>query len=55
MDVRVPVVDFSALSLDRAEPDQERLQEVVDDIHRALTSVGCLYLKNHGLPAQKVQ
>ena len=54
MDIHVPVVDFSAYGLDRDEPDEQRFQDLIDDIHGALKDVGCLYLKGHGIPAEKV-
>ena len=50
----IPVIDFSAYSLDRAEPDHDRFQGLIDDIHGALTTVGGLYLKNFGIPVEKV-
>ena len=51
---KVSVIDFSAYSLDRDEPDLERFEDMVNDIHEALTTVGGFYLKNHGISPEKV-
>ncbi|XP_071481886.1 uncharacterized protein, partial [Diadema antillarum] len=50
----IPVIDFSAYSIDRNEPDSDGIQKVVDEVHEALTTVGFLYLINHGIPEAKV-
>ena len=51
----VPVVDFSAYSLDRESPDAADFQRLVDEVHTALTTFGFMCLKNTGVPAQKVR
>ncbi|XP_071502198.1 uncharacterized protein [Diadema antillarum] len=50
----VPVIDFSAYSIDRESPDPARIQELVDDVYSALTTIGFMYLKNHGIPQKKI-
>lgn len=50
----VPVVDFSAYSLEKHIPDEKTLQKLVDDIHNAFTTIGFVYLKNTGCPPQVV-
>ncbi|XP_072022353.1 uncharacterized protein [Amphiura filiformis] len=51
----VPIVDFSAYSLDRNEPDPERFQKLIDDIYEAFTTIGFVYLKNYdGVLDEKV-
>ncbi|XP_030844467.1 2-oxoglutarate-dependent dioxygenase htyE-like [Strongylocentrotus purpuratus] len=50
----VPIIDFSAYSLDRESPDPEGFQKLIDDVHQALTTIGFMYLKNFGIPAQKI-
>ncbi|KAJ8031594.1 2-oxoglutarate-dependent dioxygenase htyE [Holothuria leucospilota] len=50
----IPIVDFGAYSLEKESPDPERLQKLVDEVHRALTTIGFLYLKNTGCPANVV-
>lgn len=51
----VPVIDFSAYNLGRESPDPERLQQLVDEVHTAMTTIGFFYLKNFGIPAQKIK
>ncbi|XP_072044890.1 uncharacterized protein [Amphiura filiformis] len=52
----VPIVDFSAYSLDRDEPDLERFQKLIDDIYKAFTTTGFVYLKNYaGVLDEKVE
>ncbi|XP_071478190.1 uncharacterized protein [Diadema antillarum] len=51
---KIPVIDFSAYSLDRNEPDSDRIQSLVNDVHEALKTVGFLYLVNHGIPEATV-
>ncbi|XP_071502179.1 uncharacterized protein [Diadema antillarum] len=51
----VPVIDFTAYSLERDSPDPERIQRLVDDVHTALTTIGFMYLKNFGISQQKIK
>ena len=53
----IPVVDFSALSLQHDDtPDYtaEPIKHVANEIYKAFSTVGFVYLKNHGLPQEKV-
>ena len=50
----VPVIDFSAYSLDRDEPDEDSYQALIDDVHKALSTFGCMYVKKHGISPEKV-
>ncbi|XP_072022333.1 uncharacterized protein [Amphiura filiformis] len=51
----VPIVDFSAYSLDRDEPDPDLFQKLIDDIYEAFTTIGFVYLKNYdGVLDEKV-
>ncbi|XP_041470724.1 proline hydroxylase buaE-like [Lytechinus variegatus] len=52
---KVPLIDFSAYSLDRESPDPERFQKLIDEVHQALTTIGFMYLKNVGIPIQKIK
>ncbi|XP_071493631.1 uncharacterized protein [Diadema antillarum] len=54
MEESVPVVDFSAYSLEKYSPDPERIHRLVDDVFTALTTIGFMYLKNHGISQEKV-
>ena len=57
MESLVPVVDFSQVSLEKAAEDcfsKLSLQELTGKIHQAFSTVGFVYLKNHGIPQEKV-
>ena len=53
--VKIPVVDIAPYSVsvpaDRA--DSKEIRQLADEICKAFTTVGFVYLKNHGIP-QKV-
>ena len=59
MESSIPVVDFSQMSLkkgtDHEDYAPESIQQLADEIHRAFSTVGFVYLKNHGIPQQKVR
>ena len=59
MESPIPVVDFSQMSLkkgtDHEDYAPESIQQLADEIHRAFSTVGFVYLKNHGIPQQKVR
>lgn len=50
----VPVVDFSAYSLEKDKPDEKFLQKLVDEVLNAFTTIGFVYLKNTGCPPEVV-
>lgn len=54
---RIPVVDFSAMSLEHKEPLRENVQSLeilADQVYQAFSTIGFVYLKNHGIPQQTV-
>lgn len=54
----IPCVDFSALGLqnpDRTRLDPKAVQQIVDELHSAFTSVGFVYLKNYGISHEQVK
>ena len=57
MESSIPVVDFSQMSVEKVTEDDspESIQQLADEIHRAFSTVGFVYLKNHGIPQQKVR
>ena len=59
MESSIPVVDFSQMSLEKGTDHEdyasESIQQLADEIHRAFSTVGFVYLKNHGIPQQKVR
>ncbi|XP_002740221.1 uncharacterized protein LOC100367849 [Saccoglossus kowalevskii] len=50
----IPVIDFTAYGLQRESPDEECFQELIDDVHNALKTIGFLYLTNHGIPQELI-
>ena len=57
MESSIPVVDFSQMSVEKVTEDDspESIQQLADEIHRAFSTVGFVYLKNHGIPQEKVR
>ena len=57
MESSIPVVDFSQMSEEKVTEDYspESIQQLADEIHRAFSTVGFVYLKNHGIPQEKVR
>ncbi|XP_077986047.1 uncharacterized protein LOC144440544 [Glandiceps talaboti] len=51
----VPVVDFSAYSVDRHSPDSELFPKLIDDVHDAFTTIGFVYLTNHGIDERMIE
>ena len=53
----IPVVDFSALSLENKDPFSKRskdIEELADQVYQAFSTIGFVYLKNHGIPQEVV-
>lgn len=53
----IPVVDFSAMSVEHEAiplPSDDRVQTIVRQIHEAFSTVGFVYLKNHGITQERV-
>ena len=57
MESFIPVVDFSQMSVEKVTEDYspESIQQLAHEIHRAFSTVGFVYLKNHGIPQEKVR
>ena len=54
---QIPVVDFSVMGLENADPLNENRQAVkivADQLYRAFSTIGFAYLQNHGIPEQMV-
>ena len=55
---RIPVVDFSAMGLQNKDPLKESnqaIKELVDQLYQAFSTIGFVYLKNHGIPQEMVR
>ena len=50
----IPVVDFSAYRLSLDGPESAGLPQLVEDVHRALTTVGFFYIVGTEFPFEKV-
>ena len=53
----IPIVDFSAMSLQNANlPDNNSpaIKTLADQLYRAFSTIGFVYLKNHGIPQEEV-
>ncbi|XP_070532483.1 uncharacterized protein [Ptychodera flava] len=50
----IPVVDFSAYSLNRGSADNNEIENLIEGVNNALTSIGFLYLVNHGIPQSEI-
>ena len=53
----IPVLDFSALSLENKDPFSEiskDIEELADQVYQAFSTIGFVYLKNHGIPQEVV-
>ena len=52
---KIPVIDFSAYSLDKDKPDPERFQTLIDEVYNVFSKVGFAYLSNTGVSKEKVR
>ena len=54
----IPVIDFGQMSLEKKEVNdcssELSLQRLADEIYYAFSTVGFVYLENHGIPQEKV-
>ena len=53
----IPVVDFSAMSLENKNPlseDDPTIRDLADQVHQAFSTIGFVYLRNHGIPQEMV-
>ena len=52
----IPVIDFSVYSLSEGKPDLKStaFQTLVDNINKALRTIGFFYVVNTGFPQEKV-
>ena len=53
----IPVVDFSAMSLENKNPlseDDPTIRDLADQVYQAFSTIGFVYLRNHGIPQEMV-
>ncbi|XP_078359493.1 uncharacterized protein LOC144643969 [Oculina patagonica] len=51
----IPVVDFSAMSLEHNNPlskNADDVKKLADQVYQAFSTIGFVYLKNHGIPQE---
>lgn len=54
----IPVVDFAAMSVEHEafpSPLDDMVQVIAKQMHQAFSTVGFVYLKNHGISQDKVK
>ena len=51
---KIPIVDFSAYRLSLEKPDRSQFQKLVDDVHKALTTIGFVFIVNTDFQQEKV-
>ncbi|XP_073239211.1 uncharacterized protein [Porites lutea] len=52
----IPVVDFSAMSLDVKDPDQrsQAVKDLAKQVYQAFSTIGFVYITNHGIPQETI-
>ena len=53
----IPVVDFDAMGLQNKEPlggNSDAIKKLADQVYHAFSTIGFVYLKNHGIPQEMV-
>ena len=53
----IPIVDFSPMSLECKDPlneNEEAVKSLADQVYQAFSTIGFVYLKNHGIPQEIV-
>ena len=51
---KIPIVDFSAYRLSLEKPDRSQFQKLVDDVHKALITIGFFFIVNTDFQQEKV-
>ena len=56
MESTIPIIDLSAMCLGKTAESSTALEirQLADEIYRAFCTVGFVYIKNHGIPREKV-
>ncbi len=52
--MEIPVVDFSAYELEKTNVTVDNLKKLSDELRKAFTEVGFVYLKNTGINQDEV-
>lgn len=56
MESTIPIIDLSAMCLGKTAESSTALEirQLADEIYRAFCTVGFVYIKNHGIPREKI-
>lgn len=57
-EVDIPIVDFSAMSVEHKDPLKENFEAVktvADEVYQAFSTIGFVFLKNHGISQETVR
>lgn len=57
-EVDIPIVDFSVMSVEQKDPLKENFEAVkivADEVYQAFSTIGFVFLKNHGIPQETVR
>lgn len=57
MESTIPIIDLSAMCLGKTAESSTALEirQLADEIYSAFCTVGFVYIKNHGIPREKVR
>ena len=55
MESTIPIIDLSAMCLGKTAESSTEIRQLADEIYRAFCTVGFVYIKNHGIPREKVR
>lgn len=57
MESTIPIIDLSAMCLGKTAESSTALEirQLADEMYRAFCTVGFVYIKNHGIPREKVR
>ena len=57
MESSIPVVDFGSMCLGKTaeQCSAQGIRQLADEIYQAFSTVGFVYIKNHGIPQEKVR
>lgn len=57
MESLIPIIDFGQVCIEPADNDcfsENNMQQLAEELQKAFRTVGFAYIKNHGIPSEKV-
>jgi isopenicillin N synthase-like dioxygenase len=52
----IPVIDFSSFNIgENFDETKPEINKLAQEIHDAFTTIGFVYIKNHGIPESEVR